>query len=303
MSLKNDIYFITTFLNLIEKRLKEKELLLQNGDTGRDYEHCMALIKKADEAVSTQKEQHLLAVLQMGDKLVRQGRTDRHLVLANKNRLLDRSKLIRAGMHAYKQRLHVALEAHVFTRDHQDLQQRLQEKRQLLSADADLLRTLDAVQAAQKKLADIEGDLKATVHPKLLKLREEAARLRDPDLDKKVLAVESEWNGVEESLGNRRQKLDYDLSYQKFMIEFGELKAWLVDIGHRIEQSGEPGSLAEAETAINLHEERKTEVEGKNHRFVALQSTSRALIEKSKKQCNSYSNEFNQEIQKVIFRP
>jgi spectrin beta len=92
-----DILEFNDQLERLEEWLKEKELMLQNGDTGKDYEHCMSLIKKVEEAVSPQNEQKLQEVLQMGDKLVRMGRTERDLVLANKNRFLDRSKFIKGN--------------------------------------------------------------------------------------------------------------------------------------------------------------------------------------------------------------
>lgn len=90
-----DILEFNDQLDRLEDWLKDKELMLQNGDTGKDFEHCMSLIKKAEEAVSPQNEQKLQQVLQMGDKLVRMGRTDHDLVLTNKNRLLERSKFIK----------------------------------------------------------------------------------------------------------------------------------------------------------------------------------------------------------------
>ena len=108
------------------------------------------------------------------------------------------------------------------------------------------------------------------------------------------------WLTVESLLHSRKKKLDYDLDYQRFMAEYRDLKSWLLDISNRIQQQAEPGNLSEAETAINLHQERKTEIEGKNHRFLSLQTASRLLIEKSKQAANSYADEFNQDIQKEI---
>ena len=238
-----DVLEFNDQLEQLEEWLKEKELMLQNGDTGRDYEHCMALIKKADEAVSAQNEHKLVGVLGMGDKLARMGRTDRDLVLASKNRLLERSKSIKEGVINYKTKLHVALEIHVFTRDYADLYQRISEKKKLLSADStDLMRTLDAVQAAQKKLIDIEGDLKA-IEPKLTKLREDSLAIANQESNKKVAFVENEWQSLEDLLKNRRKKLDYDGDYQKFMIEYRDLKAWLSDVTNRIQQQAEPGNF------------------------------------------------------------
>jgi len=92
-----DILEFNDQLERLEDWLKDQELMLQNGDTGKDFEHCMGLIKKAEEAVSPQNEQKLQQVLLMGDKLVRLGRTDQDLVLKNKNRLLERSKFIKGN--------------------------------------------------------------------------------------------------------------------------------------------------------------------------------------------------------------
>ena len=206
-------------------------------------------------------------------------------------------------MQTYKNKLQIALEIHVFTRDYEDLQQRIAEKKKSLTADAELLRTLDAVEVAQKKLVDIEGDLKA-IEPKLLKLKEQSSKLtvQNDELNQKILFIENQWATLEELLKMRKKKLDYDMDYQKFMGEYRDLKAWVLDISNRIQQQAEPTNLSEAETAINLHQERKTEIEGKNHRFLSLQNMSRHLIEKSKRQANSYTNEFNQEIQKDIMK-
>jgi spectrin beta len=65
-----DVLEFNDQLEQLEDWLKDKELMLQNGDTGRDYEHCVGLIKKAEEAVSTANEQKLQAVILMGDRLI-----------------------------------------------------------------------------------------------------------------------------------------------------------------------------------------------------------------------------------------
>jgi spectrin beta len=174
----------------------------------------------------------------------------------------------------------------------------------MLSAEADILRTVDAVEVAQKKLVDIEGDLKA-IEPKLVKLKEQATKLTvqsGDELAEKIVFIEKEWTSVDELLRMRKKKLDYDMDYQKFMVEYRALKAWILDISSRIQQQPEPTSLSEAEAGINLHQERKTEIEGKNHRFLSLQNMSRNINEKSKHQSNSYTNEFNAEIQKEIMK-
>merc|ERR1712127_393893 len=110
----------------------------------------------------------------MGDKLVKLGRTDRELVLEKKDRLLNRYKFVSESVNDYKTRLNFALEIHSFNRDYDDLQQRINEKNLLLSSDLDL-RTLDSVQMAQTKIAELEHELLA-IRIKLEALNDEAFR-------------------------------------------------------------------------------------------------------------------------------
>lgn len=78
-------------LEQLELWLKDKELMIQNGDTGRDYEHCVSLMKRADEAISPIYEEKLHSVLAMGDKLAH-GRTGAELddLIQKKKRILNR---------------------------------------------------------------------------------------------------------------------------------------------------------------------------------------------------------------------
>ena len=298
-----DVLEFNDQLEQLEDWLKEKELMLQNGDTGRDYEHCVALIKKAEEALSVSNEQRLQEVILMGDKLVRMGRTDHDIVLEKKNRLLNRSENVKKGVDNYKIKLNIALEVHSFIRDYDDLEQRINEKTKLLKTDTDL-RTLDAVQVAQTKLADLEIDLKA-IEFKLNQLTNESNRLMslptnlDDSIKERMVNLYSQWENLDDLLKTRRKKLDSDYSYQKFMVEYQDLKSWLTDMSNRIQQQAEPNNLSEAETAINLHLERKTEIEGKNHRFLSLQNMGQELIERNKQDGGSNSTN-NKEITRMM---
>ena len=80
----------------------------------------------------------------------------------------------------------------------------------------------------------------------------------------------------------KKKKLDWSLVYQKFLVEYKDLKSWIVDMLNRIQQQTEAASSSEAETALNLHQERRTEFDGKNHRFIALQDMARELNEKAR---------------------
>lgn len=257
-----DILEFNDQLEQLEDWLKEKELMLQNGDTGRDYEHCVSLIKKAEEALMPIHEQKLQHVILMGDKLVKLGRTDRDVVLEKKNRLINRSNLIKSEVQTYREKLNLALEIHSLMRDFDELEQRIKEKINILSIDSEN-KTLDSVQVAQSKLNDLKGDLNA-IELKLKQIKQESYKLAKTDetIRFRLSNIENEWGYLKELLETRRKKLDSNFYYQKFMVEYRDLKSWILDMGNRILQQNEPNSLGESETALNLHQERRTEIEG-----------------------------------------
>jgi len=278
-----DILEFNDQLEQVDEWLKEKELMLHTGEIGHDFEHCTQLIKKADEAIAPLNEHKLKEVISMGDKLVSLGRTDRDQLLDKKNRLKLRYDNVQSGMDVYKKKLLVALEMHSLFRDYDDLKQRISQKIQLLSTDANELRTLDAVQIAQTKCIDLESDTKA-IRQKLSQLNLEtndfihrANQVYKTDLQNKIDSCETELNNLESALKTRKSKLESNLAYQKFMVEYRELKSWMADIMNRIQQQAEPTTLSEAETALNLHQERRTEIDGKTHRFIGIQQMAREL--------------------------
>lgn len=52
--------------------------MVQAGDMGRDYEHCLALQRKLDDVDSDMRvdDSRIKAINSLADKLIRQGRSD-----------------------------------------------------------------------------------------------------------------------------------------------------------------------------------------------------------------------------------
>ena len=174
---KDLLEFSAEFDN-IEEWFKEKELMLSSGERGTDYEHCVALIRKADEAQSGVYEARIQNLLLMGEKLVKQGRTDKAMVAEKTSILVMRSNAIKLAIVDYRKALLAAIELHAFNRDFEDLHERIKHKAGLLGVDtaSAALKTLFTVQRAQTQVADIEVDLKA-IGEKLNKLENEANRI------------------------------------------------------------------------------------------------------------------------------
>ena len=296
-----DILEFNDDVEKLEDWLKQKELMINSGDTGKDYEHCIQLSKKADEAQLDTYEQKLKEVLNNGDKLVKQGRTDRELVLDKRNRLVQRWSVVGSGIENYKKKLNAALEVHAFNRDYDDIKERISQKANILKND-DYGKTLDTVQAAQSKTADIEQDKKA-IENKLNHLKTEAERIikQHPqvsaNIKEKLKSVTEDWENLLALLAERKRKLEIAYDFQTFMKEYQELRAWTLDMNNRIQAANEPNSLSEAETLFNLHQERKTEIDGKHHRFLTLKNFNRKLKQDSieNKDVNRYLKDLSEE--------
>jgi hypothetical protein len=98
----------------------------------------------------------------------------------------------------------------------------------------------------------------------------------------KIFTLHRKVASFDASLQDRKKKLESALYLQKFMAEYRELKSWVLDVLNRVQQQPEPQSVAESETALNLHQERRTEIDGKAHRFASFQAMGRELNERAR---------------------
>lgn len=67
-----------------------QEMMVQAGDTGRDYEHCLALQRKLDDVDSDMRvdDFRVKSIRTLADKLIRQGRSDTRTVQQRRDNLI-----------------------------------------------------------------------------------------------------------------------------------------------------------------------------------------------------------------------
>lgn len=162
-----DILDFNTQLEKAEAWIRDKELMVQQDDLGRDYEHCQvgahfrrrscldvvstpifvfmswhlllilqALQRKLDDVDSDMRfdESRIKAINNLADKLVRQGRSDARAVQQRRDALKQRWRTLQGSLDEYRQDLAGALEIHAFNRDIDDTEGRITEKIVLLNA-------------------------------------------------------------------------------------------------------------------------------------------------------------------------
>jgi len=177
---KDLLEFSAEFDN-IEEWFKEKELMLCSGERGTNYEHCVALFRKAGEAQSGVYEARIENLLLKEEKLVKQGRTDKAMVAEKTSILVMRSNAIKLAIVDYRKALLAAIELHAFNRDFDDLHERIKHKAGLLGSRRNCQQSKPDCNALQGTLgkAKVKLDAALNLQSFLGEVRELSAWIND----------------------------------------------------------------------------------------------------------------------------
>ncbi|XP_063234159.1 spectrin alpha chain, non-erythrocytic 1 isoform X2 [Bacillus rossius redtenbacheri] len=271
-----DILEFNNQVEKIEAWIRDKEMMVQAGDTGKDYEHCLALQRKLDDFDSDMRvdDSRIKSINQLADKLIRQGRSDTRSVQQRRDELNNKWRALQGALEAYRGLLAGSLEVHAFDRDADDTAQRVAEKELAMRTD-DVGKDLAAVEQLQRKQDVLERDMTA-IEGKLKEHDQEARRLvhKYPDMAAPIRAKLSElqesWRGLQQLARQRRDALTAAHALHRFHADLREIEAWVADTVKRMDSSDLPATVAEAEAMLQLHQERKAEIDGRLEAFKAL---------------------------------
>jgi len=228
-------------------------------------------------------ESRIKAINALSDKVVRQGRSDARAVQQRRDALNQRWRALQGALDEYRQDLAGALEIHAFNRDVDDTEGRISEKTILLNA-ADEGKNLPQVEALQRRQEAIERDLTA-IEGKLKDHDTEARRLTTKYADmsttirSKLSAAQDHWRKLTSLSTARRQTLASAYTFHKFKADLRELEAWVQDMNNKMEATVLANNMTDAQAALQLHQERKAEIDGRQTNFSALQEHGRRLVQ------------------------
>ncbi|XP_055956724.1 spectrin beta chain, non-erythrocytic 2 isoform X1 [Patella vulgata] len=294
-----DILEFNEQVQKVEAWIRDKELLVNAGELGRDYEHCLELQKKANNIESagiTVDESRIKSINDLADRLISQGRTDTETVKRKRDEMNKAWKALQGNLTKYKQQLSTSLEIHSFNRDINDINERINEKAILLSVE-DLGKDLAGVEALQRKQEDIERDMTA-LQNQLEKVEVQAGKLCNRYRDKtdminqKKQEVDDNWERLEDLSDQRKAKLAESYQLQKFLSDARELSSWSNEMIARMNGGELAKDVAEAENCLQMHHERKAEINGRKSHFSSIRECGMNLINNK-----HYASE---EIQKMI---
>lgn len=281
-----DILEFNNQLDKIEAWIRDKEMMVQAGDTGRDLEHCNALRRKLDDVDSDMRvdDQRIKNINVLADKLLTQGQVPNEMksVQQRRNNFNTKWKALQGALNAYRALLAGAQEIHVFDRDVNDTAERIAEKSLAMSSD-DTGRDLSAVEGLIRKQDTLERDMTA-IRQKIEDHDKSANELRNKytkrstDIDVKLAEVKDGWANLLSLSVKRKDILSDAYAVQKFAADVKEMEVWVNDIVKKMNSAPSPSTITESESQLELHHERKAEIDGRNETFKALRKHGESLV-------------------------
>ncbi|XP_039432326.1 spectrin beta chain, non-erythrocytic 1 isoform X2 [Culex pipiens pallens] len=285
-----DILEFNSQLDKLEAWIRDKEMMVHASDTGRDLEHCNALKRKLDDVDSDMRvdDQRIKTINVLADKLLTQEKAPNEAknVQQRRNNFNNKWKSLQGALNKYRELLDGAYEIHVFNRDVDDTAERIGEKQLAMSVD-DTGRDLNAVESLKRKQDAMERDMTA-VQQKISEHERGASTLVEkyPDnavnIEEKLVELKRQWNNLQEASVLRADALDNGYTAHKFTADVKELELWTNEIIKKMDSVANPTTIAECQAQIQLHQERKAEIDGRDKIYKALQEHGERLVAENK---------------------
>ncbi|XP_065083239.1 spectrin beta chain, non-erythrocytic 1 isoform X3 [Ochlerotatus camptorhynchus] len=285
-----DILEFDSQLDKLEAWIRDKEMMVHASDTGRDFEHCNALKRKLDDVDSDMRvdDQRIKTINVLADKLLTQDKAPNETknVQQRRNNFNNKWKSLQGALNKYRELLGGAYEIHLFNRDVDDTAERISEKLLAMSVD-DTGRDLNAVEALKRKQDTMKRDMTA-VQQKIQEHEKRAGLLAQkyPDnavnIEANLEELKRQWNNLQEASVKRAEALENGYTAHKFTADVKELELWTNDIIKKMDSVSNPTTIAECQAQIQLHRERKAEIDGRDNIFKALQEHGERLVAENK---------------------
>ncbi|CAM5151113.1 unnamed protein product [Natator depressus] len=271
----------------VEAWIREKEVMINIGDMGNDYEHCLQLMKKLNEfrgaasGETTVDDAHIKTINALAMKLERQNKEEVKTIYQRQKQLNEKWTSFHGNLNTYRRKLEGALEIHALIREIDDITERISEKSALIQA-LDYGKDVESVANLMRRHEEMEREI-SVIKSKMETLELESFRLckRNPSINDKLSTKQREmkdnWLRLQGQAKQRREKLAASYQLQKFNLELKELLDWIQKIRGLMEAGGLPKSPAEADSMIEEHCERKAEIEARMERFNSLCSFGQKL--------------------------
>ncbi|KAM6459310.1 spectrin beta chain, non-erythrocytic 5 isoform 3-T3 [Liasis olivaceus] len=270
-----------------EAWIREKEVMINVGDVGNDYEHCLQLMKKLNEFRGmsegvTVDEAHIKDINALALRLERQNAEEMKIIYQRQEQLNERWNSFHGDLKAYRRKLEEALQIHALIREIDDVTERISEKSTLIQA-LDYGKDVESVENLLRRHDEMEREIGIiqskieSLEPELCQICEKNPSTISNKLTTKQKEMRNHWLRLQNQANRRGEKLTASYQLQKFNSELKELLDWIQEVKSQMQVGDLPKSLAEAESLIEDHQEIKAKIEAQGERFGVLSNYGQKL--------------------------
>ncbi|XP_013926743.1 PREDICTED: spectrin beta chain, non-erythrocytic 5-like [Thamnophis sirtalis] len=164
-----------------EAWIRDKVVMVNIGDVGNDYEHCLQLLKKLNEFRGmsegiTVDDAYIKGINALALQLKRQNKEEMKIIYQRREQLNERWNSFHGDLKTYKRKLEEALQIHALIREINDITERIGEKSSLIQA-LDYGKDVESVENLLRKHDEMEREI-GIIQSKMESLEPELCQIK-----------------------------------------------------------------------------------------------------------------------------
>nr|XP_046269773.1 spectrin beta chain, non-erythrocytic 5 [Scatophagus argus] len=272
----------------VEAWIRHKEVMINVGDVGKDYEHGVQLLKKLGEFRGTGDGDvtvdgaHITAINRLAARLEKRQSADELVTVRQRRQQLnDRWSKFHGDLNNYKKKLEGALVVHALIRELEEVRDRANEKMLLQGQDCGF--DVDSVENLIRRHEETEREA-GLIQERSKALEKEvtdhlkARSVMSDKLKNKQKEVQKALKTLDKEVKLRREKLQEAHQLQLFKANQRLLLEWSVKQSSEMAEKGLPKTRAEADQLIVEHQDWKTEIDARAERIDSVRDFGLGLI-------------------------
>ncbi|XP_068195162.1 spectrin beta chain, non-erythrocytic 5 isoform X2 [Antennarius striatus] len=273
----------------VETWIRHKEVMVNVGDVGKDYEHGLQLLKKLGEfrgtggGDATVDDAHITAINRLASKLEkRQSVEELATVRKRRQQLNDRWSKFHGDLNKYKKKLEGALVVHALIRELEEVRDRAYEKMLLLQGQ-DCGFDVDSVENLIRRNEETEREV-WVIQERSKELEKEvsdhlkARSVMSSNVKDKQKEVQMTLKSLDKEVKLRKEKLQEAHQMQLFKANQRLLLEWSLKQSSEMTEKGLPKTRDEADRLIVEHQDWKTEIDARAERIDSVRDFGLGLI-------------------------
>ncbi|KAK1793411.1 hypothetical protein P4O66_011796, partial [Electrophorus voltai] len=272
----------------VEVWIRQREVMINVGDLGEDYEHGLQILKKLSEFRSsilgevTVDEAHIKTINSLAARLERQNCDDLATVKKRRQQLNERWSNFHGNLNSYKRKLEAALEVHSLIRDLEEVRDRANEKMLLLQGQG-YGEDVEGVENLIRRHEETEREVRVIQERGTVLEREMKDQLRaHSDLSDKLTKKQREVNAtlmkLDKEVKLRKDRLQESHQLQLFKANQHLLLCWTLKQTTEMGKKGLPKNKAEAESFLVEHHDWKAEIDTRGERIDSVKNFGQNLV-------------------------